>query len=117
MNHSQISVVIKQRDTMHIKVCYLFALAIVLGLTSSCSNADNKNLVGENRSNQHQIVSTLKKIREAQKTYKATNNTYGSMENLIESQLVDKAIANNDYYGYQLEIRNNTNTTYEVIAL
>jgi hypothetical protein len=88
----------------------------VLVLDISCVYYFVTQLAGDARLNHLKAMMALRQIRKAQATYKEKQGNYGSIDDLIAAKLIDSKMANKEFYGYSIRVRQKPNS-YEAAAI
>lgn len=70
----------------------------------------------KHRMNQDKAITSMIAVRNAQKAYLAAEGRYGNWEELVAAKLLKPALADNQDWGYQFEIRA-TKNAYSAIAM
>jgi ribosomal protein L40E len=90
------------------------ALIMVLGVGGGALLGASNLLSSRAASNESMAISTLRTISTAESTYYATvgNGSYGTLEELADSSLVDKELLTGEKFGYKFEIRTGPSNNY-----
>lgn len=92
-------------------IAFMLSIALFFllgGVAGALAMVGSSNLLASRApSNEASALSTLRTISSAEATYSSTvgNGSYGTLEQLVESGLVDEALSKGEGAGYRFEIR------------